>query len=190
MAVNSYDATTGAPKFDDNDAPDIKVDPAAAAAYAADVGNRVMRANLAALNSYAYRRKGLAGVALDTNVDYKHDGTGWVQTGESAAVDISTFGAGFAALSGFTPRVRRAGNRVQIFGALQRSGTSGTGANLLTVPAGYAPVDATNLSAVITSGGQAVQLQITSAGVLAVTYGTASLGSGVIIPLAGTWYVN
>lgn len=190
MAANGYDSTDGSPLFSDSDAPDIKVDPRAVAIYAAEVGNRIMKANIAGLEAYPFKRKGLAGVALDTNVDYKHDGTGWVQTGESAPVNISTFGPGFSAVDGFTPRVRRVGSRVFLFGAVQRAGATGSGGNLLTVPAGYAPATATNLSAVVVSTGQGVQLQITAAGVLAVTYGTASLGSGALVPLAGSWYVN
>lgn len=190
MAANGYDPVDGSPLFSDSDAPDIKVDPRAAAIYAAEVGNRIMKVNLAGLEAYPFKRKGLAGIALDTNVEYKHDGTGWVQVGESAPVNVSTFGAGFSAVDGFTPRVRRVGSRVTLFGAVQRSGALGSGGNLLTVPAGFAPGSATNLSAVVTSGGQGVQLQITAAGVLAVTYGTASLGAGALVPLAGTWYVN
>lgn len=82
MAVSGYDATDGSPLFLDTDAPDIKVDPRAAAIYAADVGNRIVRANLAALDAYGYKRAGLAGFAEDTETDYVHDGTGWRATWE------------------------------------------------------------------------------------------------------------
>lgn len=83
MAVNSYDSTTGRPIFVDTDAPDIKVDPTKVGEYAADVGNRIMRANFAAVDSYAYERKGLRGKALDTMIEYEHTGTGagWVPVG-------------------------------------------------------------------------------------------------------------
>lgn len=77
MAVNNYNSVTGAPEFTDGGAPDIAVDPTAVGAYAADVGNRIVRANLAALNAYAFKRAGLEGVALDTGAAYMHDGTGW-----------------------------------------------------------------------------------------------------------------
>lgn len=69
MTVDYYDTTTGRPHFNDNDAPDIKVDPDAVSAYAEDVGNRIVRADLAALNAYTYARQGLAGHALDTGQD-------------------------------------------------------------------------------------------------------------------------
>lgn len=77
MAVNSNDPTTGRPIFVDTDAPDIKVDPTEAAKYAADVGNRIIRANFAALEAYAYKRAGLMGHALDTGANYVHTGSGW-----------------------------------------------------------------------------------------------------------------
>lgn len=77
MAVNTNDPTTGRPIFNDNDPPDIKVDPGAAASYAEEVGNRIVKADLAALNLYAYKRAGLTGHALDTKTDYVHDGSGW-----------------------------------------------------------------------------------------------------------------
>jgi hypothetical protein len=78
MAVNSFDPVTGSPRFVDTDAPDIKVDPQKAAEYAADVGNRIMRANLAALDAYPYKRKGLRGKALDTMIEYEHTGSSHV----------------------------------------------------------------------------------------------------------------
>lgn len=77
MAVNSFDPITGAPRFVDSDAPDIKVDPNEAAKYAADVGNYIVRDNLTALDAYAYKRKGLRGFARDTGYEYLHDGTVW-----------------------------------------------------------------------------------------------------------------
>lgn len=77
MAVNSYDPTTGRPIFVDTDAPDIKVDPTQAAVYAADVGNRIIRADLVALDAYAYKREGLRGYALDSDIEYLCTGSGW-----------------------------------------------------------------------------------------------------------------
>jgi hypothetical protein len=77
MAVNSYDPTTGRPIFIDTDPPDIKVDPTEAAKYAADVGNRIVRPNLAALEAYEFKRAGLEGVAEDTGAVYGHNGSGW-----------------------------------------------------------------------------------------------------------------
>lgn len=95
MAVNSYDSTNGRPIFVDTDAPDIKVDPTEAAKFAADVGNRIVRADLAGLNSYTYKRAGLAGHALDTKTDYVHDGSGWVrvQRVQAEAAGVATVAA-------------------------------------------------------------------------------------------------
>lgn len=95
MAVDSYDSTTGRPIFLDTGAPDIGVDPTKVGEYAADVGNRIVRANLAALDAYPYKRAGLRGYALDTNTEYTHSGSGWVQ-GDGIG------GGMFAAASGFT----------------------------------------------------------------------------------------
>lgn len=77
MAVDSYDPATGRPIFSDSGAPDIGVDPTAVGIYAADVGNRIIRADLAALNAYTFKRKGLRGYALDTGTEYTCDGSGW-----------------------------------------------------------------------------------------------------------------
>lgn len=60
MAAYDYDPIDGSPLFRDSDPPDIKVDPRAAAIYAAEVGNRIVGTTLY-LNAYAYKREGLAG---------------------------------------------------------------------------------------------------------------------------------
>lgn len=78
MAVQSYDSTTGRPIFNDNDAPDIKVDPTQVGIYAADVGNSIIRVDLAALNAYAYKREGLNGYATSTGISYKYKSGAWV----------------------------------------------------------------------------------------------------------------
>lgn len=77
MAANDVDPTTGYPIFLAGEAPDLGVDETTVAQYASDVGNRIIRANLTALNDYDYNRAGLWGHALDTKSDYLHDGTGY-----------------------------------------------------------------------------------------------------------------
>lgn len=77
MAVDSYDATTGRPIFSDTGAPDTGVDPTAVGIYAAEVGNRIVKADLTALNAYTYKRVGLFGHALATKTEYLHDGSAW-----------------------------------------------------------------------------------------------------------------
>lgn len=94
MAVDSYDPITGAPQFSDGGAPDIAVDPTEVAKYAAEVGNRIVRANLDALDAYPFKRAGLSGHALDTGADYIHDGSGW-------HLASSTRGGAFATARGF-----------------------------------------------------------------------------------------
>lgn len=79
MAVDTYDPTTGRPIFSDSGAPDIGVDPTAVGIYAAEVGNRIVKANLTALNAYPYKRTGLHGEALDTGLEYRYSGSGWVR---------------------------------------------------------------------------------------------------------------
>ncbi len=78
MAVDAYNAITGAPEFSDTGAPDIAVDPTAVGAYAADVGNYIVRADLAALEAYPYKRPGLQGYALDVDTTYVYSPTGWL----------------------------------------------------------------------------------------------------------------
>ncbi|WP_341945643.1 hypothetical protein [Microbacterium sp. LWH11-1.2] len=77
MASNDIDDFDGHPIFLAGYAPDLGVDETTAAEYAADVGNRIIRANLAELDDYEWNRAGLWGHALDTKSDYRHDGTGW-----------------------------------------------------------------------------------------------------------------
>lgn len=81
MAVDSRDPITGHPIFDPLKAPDTAVDPTEVAKYAAEVGNRIVRDNLAGLNAYPYARAGLWGDARDTGYQYRHNGTGWVLSG-------------------------------------------------------------------------------------------------------------
>lgn len=103
MAVDSYDATTGRPIFLDSGAPDIGVDPTAVGIYAAEVGNRIVKANLAALNSYAYKRAGLKGHALDTKFDYLYDGSGWVRVATVKAVASGSVACPASGGSGVSP---------------------------------------------------------------------------------------
>lgn len=103
MAVDSYDSTTGRPIFLDSGAPDTGVDPTEVGKYAADVGNRIIRANLAGLNSYAYKRAGLRGYAADTKFEYLHDGSGWVRVTTVKAVASGTVALTNTPGGGVTP---------------------------------------------------------------------------------------
>lgn len=136
MAVNSYDPTTGRPIFVDTDAPDIKVDPTEAAKYAADVGNRVVLANLAALDAYTYERAGLSGHALDTGVEYVHDGTGWEPLAYKPASVPNIRTGTWDTVS--SDEVSRVGRFVTYrFNARRITGTLAAGGAIANVPVGY-----------------------------------------------------
>lgn len=153
MAVNSYDPTTGRPIFVDTDAPDIKVDPTQAALYAADVGSRIIRANLAALNSYAYKRKGLAGFALDTGVSYVHDGSGWVPLNTTWDIPWTNL----TAATGWTANTGGGAPQVSLQGGVAwfRGGLFGGPANTTatTLPAWAAPTRTSRVRANDTASG-------------------------------------
>jgi len=141
MAVNSYDPITGRPIFLDTDAPDIKVDPTAVGVYAADVGNVIVRADLAALGEYPYKRKGLLGHALNTGILYSCDGSGWKPmvepelrptsvvggTIDSTGAIIPNTGANLIRVNGlFSPRYRT----YEVEWALNFSAPAATSLNL------------------------------------------------------------
>ena len=140
MAVDSYDSTTGRPIFSDSGAPDIAVDPTEVGKYAADVGNRIVRANLSALNSYGYKRAGLTGHALDTKTDYVHDGTGWVATVADTGWVALPFGGTWANLGGGykVAQYRRKNGVVYVDGVV-KDGAIGPGQLIATLPVGFRP---------------------------------------------------
>lgn len=136
MAADSRDPITGAYIFSDTGAPDIGVDPTLVSAQANDVGTRIVRANLAALDAYAYKRAGLAGHALDTGREYVHDGTGWRGTLEDTGWIAPTLTNGWVdAASGEEVEYRRL-NGVVIF---KGRAALGTGTTVFTLPVGFRP---------------------------------------------------
>lgn len=78
MVQQLFDATDGHPIFLADYAPDLGVDETVVAEYAADVGNRIVRANFAALDAYAFKREGLRGYASDSGIEYVYKGSAWV----------------------------------------------------------------------------------------------------------------
>lgn len=107
MAVDSYDPTTGRPIFSDSGAPDIGVDPTAVGIYAADVGNRIIRANLAALDAYQFKRAGLTGYALSEKQEYVCDGSGWLPTvGDTGWQGIGSYNTGWSTEGSDAPQYR------------------------------------------------------------------------------------
>lgn len=111
--------------------------------------------------------------------------TGWV--------DIVSFGTGWGVTGGYTPQVRRVGNLVQMRGALARSGTTGAVNSMAVVPDGFWPSNNTFLPTVVSNGGTVLQPFIGTTGLIQVASGYvagASLASGAVVPLVGSWYVN
>lgn len=191
MAADSRDPITGAYIFSDTGAPDIGVDPTLVSAQANDVGTRIIRADLAALNAYEYKRRGLEGYASDTGVSYVHDGTGWVQAGPGAWTNVTSLGSGWTATPGYAPQVRRDGLTVFIRGAVTI--TSGSFANMLTVPAGFRPngsrwVGQSHGSA----SGATGMLLIDAGGLLQIptSYRSGTGASGTAFPLSGSWTLD
>lgn len=161
MAVNNYDPANGRPRFNDNDAPDIKVDPDAASAYAADVGNRIVRANLAGLNAYTWKRQGLQGHALDTGQDYLHNGTGWVATvRDSGWIPVTFAGTWQNAVAGEECEIRLLNGVVYMKGrpAIGAAGTA------FTLPVGMRPKSIIKAIVAAAAGTTTTQVTINTGG--------------------------
>lgn len=111
---------------------------------------------------------------------------------------LVSLSAGWTAVgSGHTPRVRKVGNRVDIYGAATK-GASGDPANILTIPVGFRLTNSTYgnvfLGSVATSGlvTRLLALNVVNHQIaLGAGYGTsAAVATGEVIPLIGSWYVN
>jgi len=136
MASDGRDPITGAHIFSDLGASDIGVDPTLVSAQANDVGTRIIRANLAALDAYEYKRAGFGGHALDTGTDYVHDGTGWVPVfyKPASVADIRT--GTWDSVS--SDEISRVGRFVTYrFNARRITTTLAVGGAIANVPVGY-----------------------------------------------------
>lgn len=184
MAADSRDPVTGAYIFSDMGAPDIGVDPTLVSEQANDVGTRIIRANLAGLEAYPYKRAGLMGHALDTKKDYVHDGSGWLELNGATVVPLTGFSLNWSGTTGFTPYLVVRGKTRTLYGAVSRGGGAAL-ASMLVVPDGHRPAQSTFLPGNVTDGGAAYALQVLTTGVLRVPYGGGS--SAAAYPLAGTW---
>jgi len=112
---------------------------------------------------------------------------------DSGWVLITTIPTGWTATPGHPPRVRRVGDRVDLAGAVTRTTTAGPIGNLCTIPEGFriagAYLGTTFISTVVQSNGTPTNLTLTGTShQIGTVYGT--LGSGVVVPLVGSWYVN
>ena len=177
MAVNTFDPTTGRPIFLDGDAPDTAVNPTAVGQYAADVGNRIVRANLAALDAYEYKRDGLMGYAADTKTDYFHDGTGWkVRIQDTGWLSLGPFSSGWSAQSPDAVGYRIQNGMLFLRGRINANNAAGTGTQpfVNALPPEARPSQDTAALVGLTGGsGTSVVAAVTAAGVIMV-YKTAS----------------
>lgn len=135
MAYSSLDPTTGAPEFADADAPDPAVNPSQVAAFAAQVGTRLI-GTTAERTAYAYAREGLAWFDTTLEQPFVHNGSGWVFGDGSSDAAAVTLGSGFATIDFTLTVTRRAGLGV-LHGRVAR--TSGSGSSVGTIPAGFRP---------------------------------------------------
>lgn len=149
----------------------------------------VNQAAMLALTPYAgmiVARLDLPGVPTMT-----YTGTVWSL---EPAVNITTFGTGWAATNAGThqPRIRAIGNQVFMYGAVTASSGASVG-NILTVPAAYQPPSASTrfIGMVATSNGQTGELALSAGVVTNVSgYGTLSGTPGMTVPMVASWWMD
>lgn len=123
------------------------------------------------------------------------DGTVSWSPRESLA-NVTVFGDGWEATPGASnvPRVRRVGNQVFLYGSVRKRPTgSGSGSNLLSIPAGFIPsTTATRpIGTTVLSNAQFTGLFLTGAVVSsAAGYGTFNPTAGVAVPLVCSWWLD
>lgn len=161
MAVDNTNAVTGAPEYLNAAASDLGVDLTALGVYAADVGNRIVRANLAGLNAYTWKRQGLQGHALDTGQDYLHNGTGWVATvRDSGWIPVTFAGTWTNAAAGEECEIRLLNGVVYMKGrpAIGAAGTA------FTLPVGMRPKSIIKAIVAAAAGTTTTQVTINTGG--------------------------
>lgn len=132
-------------------------------------------------------------------VEISTDGTTWRTIGSEKGANITSFGTGWTSTgSGHTPRVRRSGNKVSLFGAVTL-GSGGAFSNILTVPTEYRPPNSSSrfigVSPLDPAGGTAgVRVLTLSTGGLVSspsTYGIpGSMNLGGVLPLIAEWWMD
>jgi len=114
----------------------------------------------------------------------------WAADVDSGWIDL-TLTAQWAAVAGYTPRVRRVGGLVRVEGMVKW--VSGAfDSPIATVPAGLAPSGSIFVSTPVTSDSKVVSLTIGASGALMTTayYRTASPTAGANVPLLGSWLLG
>lgn len=112
---------------------------------------------------------------------------------------ITTLGPDWVATSGHPPRVRKVGDRVDLFGALTLA-AGGSVTNMLTLPPGYIPAGTyvnQFIGTAVSKNGVAYTLYTASLNPGIVRFhpsgyfaGGVSLEIGDTLPLLGSWYVS
>lgn len=176
MAVDDNDPTTGYPIFLDGGAPDTGVDPTEVAKYAADVGNRIVRATLAELEAYPYARAGLSGHATSTKQDYVHDGSGWRATlSDTGWLTLGTYNTGWSTEGTDIPQYRVLNRVLYLRGRIDATSSAVNVPFTAPLPVGARPSRNTPFMLPETSGSGATRVtQVGADGVITVfKYGAA-----------------
>lgn len=145
MVADSRDPSTGSYIFLDSGAPDIGVDQTLVSEQANDVGTRIVRADLTALNAYPYARSGLLGYAVDTDTEYRHNGTGWKVVSSGWKSWTPTYTA--LVLGGATPyaKYQQRGQIVEFIYELDFTPSTGSSGGAITISLPVPPADPTKL---------------------------------------------
>ena len=124
------------------------------------------------------------------------DGAAWVPfEGVDMSANISSFGTGWTpqATVGHTPRVRRNGNCVHLFGALNTSATA-TINNLVTIPTAFRPpsTDTRFIGSCVSSLGKHYELVMQS-GIVSIPANYEDIivnTTPQVFPIQGVWWLD
>lgn len=137
--------------------------------------------------------EGLTVYTTDNDTEWRYTGSSWIRIGgDTGWTSFTSFGTGWTATAGYTPQIRRIGNRVQIRGALTL-GSNGAYSSIATLPEGFRPSANTWLGVSQSSQlGVSGMLLLNSSGLLTVPslYRTGSPTTGAVFPLVGTWFTD
>lgn len=173
MASSSNDPTTGAPIFLDGDAPDPAVNPTEVAAFAAEVGTRLI-GSTAQRTAYDYAREGLEWYDTTDDFTYVYDGSGWVEKfGATAWQEITPSGTGFTPYGTGIKFMRI--NRVVYFNVSATNSSWGVGDwAIAPIPVGFRPSETMTFTS--SYNDVAREVQFTPAGtVVAVKAGSGGI---------------
>lgn len=192
--------THNEPQYAETGVPADAADLTEVAAFAAKVGN--MRVGTTDERNNATGADVWPGLLwYDTTLkQYFSYDSGWTMIlSPDLSANISAFSTGWTGLtSGHTPRLRRHGNHVNAYGAIQ-FGTNANYNSMFTVPAGFAPATTasqfigTAIVSVGSGNGEAVALLLTN-GLVSTAgagYSTASLPANAVVTLGGvSWWMD